>query len=127
MTLTKLSEQLRGLSRELGHKIAAESADEITRLARETFDAGQDADGIPWRESSVDGRKVDLRETDALRDGLSYKAIGLKLRAALGVGYAKYQVGKRPVFPRGALPPRYVRALSEISRRLSAAWLRGSR
>ena len=49
-----------------------------------------------------------------------YVAIGSLLRVALGVAYAKYQVGKRPVFPKQGkpLPQPYVEALQRIAVRV---------
>lgn len=66
---------------------------------------------------AVDGRPVTLRKTGALAKFVYYVAIGAKLRVALGVGYAKYQIGKRPVFPRqgGVLPAAYVRTLEQVT------------
>jgi hypothetical protein len=50
-------------------------------------------------------------------DLLRYVANGTKLRVALTVPYAKYQVGKRPIFPTqgGPLPADYSRTLVSVS------------
>ncbi len=112
--LRKFAKGLETVSTELGHRTATASAEKITELGRETFDAGQDAYGTPWA-LGADGEPVDLEESGALKSKLSYTAVGRKLRSALGVSYAKYQIGKRPVYPRGALPASYVEALSKVA------------
>jgi hypothetical protein len=49
---------------------------------------------------------------------LVYVAIGAKIRVALTSRYAKYQIGRRPVFPTqaGGLPQAYRDALDESVR-----------
>lgn len=112
--LRKFGKSLTDLSVGLGTAVASSSAEKITELGRGTFEAGQDAYGTPWAPGA-DGKPVDLKETGALEEHLSYKAVGRKIRSALGVAYAKFQIGKRPVYPRGALPPAYVEALKETA------------
>ena len=48
---------------------------------------------------------------------IRYVAIGTKLRVALGVAYAKFQIGRRPVFPTqgGTLPVEYSRTLQRTA------------
>ncbi len=111
--LREFSAKLGGLSTVLAHRVAAASADKITELSRGTFDASQDTYGTPWAPGA-DGKPVDLEETGALKSKLSYVATGSKIRCSLGVKYAKYQIGKRPVIPRGALPKSYVEALAAV-------------
>lgn len=118
-TLQKFSQNLRGLSKTLAQDIAKAAADKITELGLRTFDSSEDSYGTPWAPSNVDGTTVDLVDKGDLRGHIKYKAIGTKLRSELGVPYAKYQVGKRPVYPKGSLPLEYIRALSEIAQRLA--------
>lgn len=113
-TLQKFSQNLRDLPRVVAHKIAERAAEKITELGRETFDQSQDAYGTGW-VVGAQGQTVDLVEKGDLRAKLSHKAIGAKLRSVLGVSHAKYQVGKRPVYPKGALPAKYVDALSKTA------------
>jgi hypothetical protein len=103
----------------LAHKVAAEVAPEITALAKESFDGSQTPDGIPWAPG-VDGQKVKLHKTGALEEQIHYVAVGTKLRVALGVSYARFQIGKRPVFPRqsGQLPANYIRAIERTAVRV---------
>ena len=63
------------------------------------------------------GQLVTLRKTGDLAKYVTYVAIGTRLRVALGVKYAKYQIGKRPVYPRQeqGLPESYVRALMRVA------------
>ncbi len=118
-SLSKFADDLRRLPRVVAQQVAKEAAPEITRLAKASFDASQTPYGIPWAPGEK-GQKVTLRKTGALEGNLRYVAIGTKLRVALGVAYAKFQIGKRPVFPGqgGALPPSYVQALQRIAVRV---------
>lgn len=111
-SLRKFSEDLRRLPRVVAHQVAEAAAPAITAVARKSFLAGETPYGVPWAPGH-EGEKVSLRKTDSLFRGVFYVAIGKLLRVKLGVKHAKYQIGKRPVFPRqdGALPPDYVRAL----------------
>lgn len=123
-SLARFSENLRGLSRELGHRIAAKAAPAITELARKTFDASQDPYGDAWAPS-VDGKDVTLRKSGALARLNRYVAIGTKLRVALGVGYAKYQIGRRLVFPRqgAGLPESWRELLARVTQDEAKAYL----
>ena len=123
-SLKKFSENLRGLSRTLAVKVAATAADEITSLARDTFSQSADPYGVPWTPG-FDGRDVTLRKSGALLSTIRYVAIGTKLRVALGVAYAKYQIGRRPVFPTqgGLLPKSYSATLERVTREVCAAAL----
>ncbi len=125
-SLHKFTQQLRDLPRTIAKDVAFEAAPVITDLAQDSFRNSQDPYGAPWAPGA-DGRKVDLVETGALRRFIRYVAIGTKLRVSLGVKYAKYQIGKRPVYPRqGApLPKKYVEALSEIVQRYGKYYLGG--
>lgn len=113
-SLRNFSAALRQLPRVVAQKAAAAAAPALTVAARETFEAGEDAFGIQWAPGA-DGRRVDLQKSGALARTLVYVAIGTKLRVQLGVPYAKYQIGKRPIFPRQGdeLPASYSKALKE--------------
>lgn len=115
-SLKKFATSLRGLPLVVGHRVAEVSAPEISRASLTTFNAGQDPYGIAWLPG-VDGQPVDLVQTGALQRQTRYVAIGTKLRVALGVPYAKYQIGKRPVYPRqgGVLPASYAKTLSTVA------------
>lgn len=115
-TLQKFSADLRRLPRVVAQKITAAAAPVMTSLARETFNAGEDAYGNTWAPGE-DGQRVTLHKSGSLESKVVYVAIGTLLRVALGVPYAKYQIGKRPVFPRAgaALPTTYTRALERVA------------
>jgi hypothetical protein len=115
-SLRQFSADLRRLPLVVAQKVAAQAAPALTRVAKATFDAGEDPYGVNW-VPGADGQKVTLRKSGALERFIHYVAIGTKLRVALGVRYAKYQIGKRPVFPRqGApLPADYVRTLQRTA------------
>jgi len=118
-SLTKFAQNLRRLPRVLAQRVADRGAPAISSLARGSFDAGQTPYGIPWAPGAQ-GQRVTLRKTGALERFLRYVAIGTKLRVALGTSYAKYQIGKRPVFPgAGGLPPGYVDALRRATREVA--------
>jgi hypothetical protein len=55
---------------------------------------------------------------------------GVKLglqRVALGVKYAKFQIGKRPIYPRaGLLPAKYSEALRQITQEAAKEYVGGS-
>ena len=100
-------------------RVAAEAAPKVTELAKQTFDASETPYGEDWAPGKK-GQKVTLRKSGDLARYIKYVAIGTKLRVALGVRYAKYQIGKRPVFPRqaGDLPDSYVQALQRLAVRI---------
>jgi len=118
-SLAQFSQDLRRLPRVVAQKVAAAAAPVLTELAKSTFDASEDAYGIDWAPGAR-GQKVTLRRSGDLATYIRYVAIGTKLRVALGVKYAKYQVGKRPVFPKqhGELPDAYVQALQRTAVRV---------
>jgi hypothetical protein len=122
--LRALERSIRDLPRTVGAKVATAAAGKITELARETFNASENAYGDAWAPGE-DGQRVTLRDSGALAGGVSYVATGTRLRAQLGPRYAKYQVGKRPIFPRGKLPLKYVAAIREASNAVITAELKG--
>lgn len=123
-SLAKFSASLREMPRTLAIKVAEAAAPALTDAARATFNAGQDAFGIPWVPLES-GEKATLKRSGALAGGITYVAIGTKLRVRLGVSYAKYQLGRRPAFPRQGdpLPTSYVAALREATARVIQAEL----
>lgn len=122
--LRALERSIRELPRTVGAKVATASASTITGLARGTFNASENAYGDAWAPGE-DGQKVDLRSSGALAAGVAFVATGTRLRAQLGPSYAKYQVGKRPIFPRGKLPIAYVDAIRKASSAVIEAELKG--
>lgn len=125
--LKDLAFEIRNLPKVVAAKVSAQVAGTITALARRTFDASENAYGDAW-ELDAQGNRVDLRRTGELASGVRYAATGTRLRAVLAVPYAKYQVGKRPVFPRmGArLPADYVKAISATANAVIRAELGGA-
>jgi hypothetical protein len=107
-SLAQLSQDLRRLPRVVALKIAEACAPRITELASKSFEQSETPYGVPWAPGA-EGQTVTLRKTGVLAKQIRYVAIGTKLRVALGTRYAKYQIGKRPVFPRqdAALPDDY--------------------
>lgn len=115
-SLAKFSADLRRLPTVVAQKVAEAAAPALTEVARSTFSAGEDAYGGTWAIRQ-DGTRATLTKSGALSNKIHYVAIGTRLRVALGVPYAKYVVGKRPVFPRqgGALPTSYVETLQRVA------------
>ncbi len=122
-----LEKSLRELPRVVGMKVATASASAITSLARATFNAGENAYGDAW-DPGADGEPVDLQKTGRLAQ-FAYVAIGTRLRAQLGPKYARYQVGRRPIFPRSGarLPIAYVATLRAKANEIIRAELGGGR
>jgi hypothetical protein len=125
--LRRLEQSLRELPRVVGQKVATASARTITSLAHATFDAGENAYGDTWAPGAH-GQRVTLRKSGRLAS-FAFVAVGTRLRARLGPKYAKFQVGRRPVFPRqGArLPTSYVDALRLAAAEVIRAELGGVR
>lgn len=115
-SLAKFSADLRRLPTVVAQKVAEAAAPALTTLAQATFDAGENAYGGTWTIRE-DGTRATLKKSGALSSKIHYVAIGTKLRVALGVSYAKYVIGKRPVFPTqgGALPTSYVETLQRVA------------
>lgn len=115
-SLKQFAEDLRRLPRVVAQKVAERAAPALTSLARSTFDAGENSYGTPWAPGKK-GQRVTLNRTGSLFKFIRYVAIGTKLRVSLGVPYAKYQVGKRPIFPRqdSALPDEYQQTLERTA------------
>lgn len=115
-SLAQFSQDLRRLPRVVAIKVAERAAPELTDVARRSFAAGETPYGVPWKPGA-NGKKVTLVKTGDLAKYIRYVAIGTKLRVALGVKYAKYQVGKRPIFPRqdSKLPDSYAQALQRVA------------
>lgn len=117
-SLRAFSASLRSLgSGIVANRVASLAAPKLTTLAKATAAASQNAEGVPWLPSP-EGVKVTLRKSGAMLSRLVYVAIGPKLRVALTTRYAKYQIGKRPVFPTqgSALPAPYRDALAYATR-----------
>lgn len=123
--LRRLEQSLRELPRVVAIKVAAAAADKITELARQTFGAGENAFGDTWHPGK-EGQHVTLRRSGAIAAGVRYVAIGTRLRAQLGPRYAKYQVGKRPIFPRSALPASWIEAIRAETSKVIAAEMGGA-
>lgn len=115
-SIKRFAASLRELPRVVAIKVATAAAPALSEAARTTFGSGEDAYGAPWIPK-VDGSAATLVDTGALAQGIQYVATGTKLRVRLGVDYAKYQLGKRPAFPRAsaALPASYLEALTETT------------
>lgn len=115
-SLAKFAADLRRLPRVVAQMVAAEAAPVLTGLVRDTFDSGADAYGVGWVPKE-DGTRATLKKSGALASKVHYVAIGTKLRLALAVPYAKYQIGKRPIAPQqgGALPAAYSAALAKAA------------
>lgn len=118
-SLKQFAQDLRRLPRVVAIRVAAEAAPEISKLADASFEARSTPYGKPWAPG-VKGQPVTLQKTGALLRYIRYVAIGTRLRVALGVPYAKWQIGKRPVYPKqaGELPDSYVQVLERTAARV---------
>lgn len=121
-SLTRFSSRLRKMPTVVGQKVATAAAPALTAVARGTFNAGEDPYGVTW-DPLRDGSKATLKKTGGIERGVFYVAIGTLLRVRLAAPYAKYQVGKRHVFPTqgSPLPTEYVDALKKTTNDVLAA------
>lgn len=115
-SLAKFSAGLSRLPTVVAQKVAAEVAPVLTELVNQTFDSSEDAFGGSWR-IRADGNRTTLKQSGALAKNVKYVAIGTKLRLALGVRYARYQIGIRPIAPKQGegLPIEYSRAMERVT------------
>ena len=115
-SLRNFTAKLRELPRVVAQKVAAAAAPALTAAANATFNAGENAFGETW-SPGVDGTHITLKKSGSLARGIHYVATGTKLRVKLGVRYARYQLGRRPAFPRQGdqLPTSYVKALTDAT------------
>jgi hypothetical protein len=125
-TLKRLTASLRDLPTRVASRIAERSAPLVTGSLQSSFNAGTDPYGQPWAPGA-DGKPVDLVETGKLRSTLSFYPIGRRIIAKLGTRYAKYQVGRRKVFPPGGrpLPVAWSAALAETANAEIRAFVEG--
>jgi len=114
-SLSKFSRSLRDMPKNVAIDVAKRAAPIITQFANDSFAASADPYGVPWAPAE-DGSKVTLVDTGDMRRDIQYEANGTKLRVKLGQPYAKYQIGKRPVYPKqgGLLPRKYTDALDAL-------------
>lgn len=106
--IRKLEQAIRALpSTRLAHKVAAASAGVLTDLVRETFRRGENAYGDLW-EPGARGQRVTLHKSGLFEKSVGFTSVGTRIRGLLTARYAKYQVGRRQVFPRKRLPVAYV-------------------
>lgn len=124
-SLAQFAQDLRRLPRVVAIRVTEAAAPALTELAAKTFDASENAYGQAWKPGTK-GQRVTLRKSGDLARYIKYVAIGTRLRVALGVRYAKYQVGKRPIFPRQntTLPDSYVQTLERTAVRVIKEELR---
>jgi hypothetical protein len=120
--LSKLAATLRGIPTVVVQRIAAKVAPRLTALAAASFAAGQNAYGQAW-PAGVNGQALTLRRTGALASKLSFVAIGTRVRAVLGVPYARYIIGRFAVLPGRALPTAWSSDIGATVRKEIAAEL----
>lgn len=118
-SLSQFAKDLRRLPTVVAQMVAAEAAPAITALAEKSFAESETPYGQKW-PAGKKGQVVTLVKSGALKTHIRYVAIGTKLRVALGVRYARYQVGRRPVYPRafGNLPDDYIQVLERVAVRI---------
>ncbi len=114
-SIKRIAQKLRAIPLEIAKKVATAAAPVLTEMSLETFDAQQSPAGRRWKPG-IDGKLVTLVKSGTLRAGLRYVVVdGTKLRVSLGAPYARYQIGKRKVFPaQRRLPVAYTRALQDL-------------
>lgn len=113
--LSKLSRIAKALpTTVIAQRVAAKASPAITARVQRTFLASERADGTGWAPGR-DGRTITLRRSGALFAKVQFVSTGTRMRAVLGVPWAKYQLGKRPVFPGGRIPADWSGDIKRIS------------
>ena len=114
-SLAEFAARLRKLPTVLAIEVAKAAAPVMTDLVHQTFEASEDAFGGSWKIRS-DGNRATLKKSGALAKTVKYVAVGTKIRLALGVSYARYLIGSRPIAPKQGegLPVAYTQALSQV-------------
>jgi hypothetical protein len=100
-TLRKLRESLADAPLSVAIQVAQDVAPAITTEAQTAFDAGVTVYGEPRPVSLVDGEKLDLVQSGAVRRDMRFQAVGSVVRAVLGPRYAKYLIGRYKILPVG--------------------------
>jgi hypothetical protein len=115
-SLKDFAARLRALPTTLAIKVAAAAAPALTEAQRATFNAGTDAFGGSWKVRD-DGTRATLTKSGDLSKYVKYVAVGTRIRLALGVRYARYLIGTRPIAPKQGegLPLAYQQALSKAT------------
>ena len=115
-SLADFAARLRKLPTVVAQQVAAASAPVLTAMVQQTFDAGTDAFGGSWKILE-DGTRATLRKSGDLSKYIKYVAIGTRVRLSLGVRYARYQIGVRPIAPKKGqgIPLAYTRELQRIT------------
>lgn len=116
MSLADFAARLRKLPTVVAIEVAKAAAPVMTALVLQTFEAGTDAFGGSWKIRE-DGTRATLKRSGALAKNVKYVAIGTKLRIALGVAHARYNIGTRPIAPKQGqgLPAAYARELQRVT------------
>lgn len=118
-SLKAFAARLRALPMVVAHKVAQRAAPLLTEAAQASFRASEDPYGVAW-EPGAEGQRVTLRKSGTLLSNVRYVAIGTRIRLAITTGYAKFQVGRRPVtpLPGEPLPAAYAAALEQATREI---------
>lgn len=99
-TMARIYSVLGRISVATAMRAAERIAPTLTTMAKASFDASETPYGTPWAPGA-DGQRVTMRRSGALAKGLTFAAVGARVRAVLGVPYAKYQIGRRRILPAG--------------------------
>jgi hypothetical protein len=116
-----LKRRLAELPKTMAAEVAKRITPEMTKLARGSFNAGQNVYGDARKTSRVDGSPLDLYDTGRIYDGLQFKAFGTITRCVLGPKYAKYVVGRYKTLPNGPLPFMWTRKIADVIAALKPA------
>lgn len=107
---------LRKLPVTLAQDVASKAAPDLTARARASFEAGETVYGTA-RQPGKDGHAVTLHKTGKLLATILFKAIGKRVRAVLGVPYARYNV-RFGILPRGgsAMPTDWAEGIAKLTK-----------
>lgn len=113
-SIRDLQARIRKFPTTVAHDVAQRSAPVITGLTQAAFGGGRTVYGDA-RPEGVNGNRLSLERTGAVKRQLGFRATGTQVRCVLGPKYARYLIGKYAILPIHALPADWSRRLREIT------------
>lgn len=102
-SISRLKKALATLPTSLANDIANAAAPAMTGETQTAYDAGRSVYG-ETRPPTVDGRRMTLVRTGAVREQARFRSYGRFIWCTIGPKYARYLIGKYGILPNGPLP-----------------------